>query len=464
MHAWLFLLLLSQAAPAWEELAPGPLPAEDVVVAAWVADAATGEVLLAHDEQRPMNPASVSKLATAWWALERLGPDHRFRTDLHLDREGRLYVRGGADPFLTYRDLLGAAARLKARGVSSLREVVLDLARFGPGTTPPAFEAKGTDQSFRPEVAALAIEFGAVEVRVKPGAAEGAPVQVSLYPPGKGVKLDNRAVTSAEGKPGLRVRARGDQGVTLVEVSGNVRPGGKARTLRRRVWDPAAVAGASLVEALRTQGIAVRGKVRSGHIPPGTPRVVRHRSPSLAALLGEMNRWSNNFMAEALLRDLDPRPEGRTFEGGAEGLARALREATGADPSEVTVRNGSGLYDANRWSARVAGGLLLRALQGPWAPEWLACLALAGHEGTLEKRLSGLSFRGKTGTLDQVIALAGYLEGPPSQGATPRRLALVVFLQGSLKGKEDAARAWIDGLVRRLAERLSPPPVSPPAE
>jgi len=443
------------AAPlAWEAVDPGPPPEGVVQVAVYVGAPGGGDPpLLEQGARTPLNPASVTKLATAWLALEAFGPDHRFVTRLLVAGDD-LVVQGGGDPALLYRDLLELAARLRHRGRVAFRDLVVDVGLFSVGTTPPHFDDKRTDEAFRAEVAALNVDFNRVLVRVRPGATKGAPAEVTLYPPSPDVEVVNQAVTGKGKKASVAVEARPAQGRTVVRVSGRVplsRPRGVV--VAKKIYQPVTFAAGLLRQALASQGVSIAGQVRVGPTPEGARRLLRHDSPRLAEIVGDMLRFSTNPTAELLARHLDPAATGKRFEAGAARLADEVRRVTELPPDEVHLENGSGLYGANRLSARAVGRLLEHATRSARAPEILAALARPDGEGTLGTRLEGLPFRGKTGTLDAAVTLAGVLE-PEGAGRVP----VVVMLEGDLAGKADACRAWIDALVARVARALTRDP------
>jgi|GEM_PF-3241497 len=450
------LCLAAASAPAaplaFEALAPGPLPEGVVDVGVYVGSPdGASEPLLEHGATLALNPASVSKLATAWLALEVLGPDHRFVTRL-LAAGDDLVLQAGGDPALLYRDLLEMAAQLRHRGRTTFRDLVVDGSLFSPGTTPPHFDDKRTDEAFRAEAGPLAVDFNRVLVRVRPGAAKGDPAEVTLYPPSPDVLVQNLGLTSAGKKGSIVVEAKPSQGCTVVRISGRVplsRPRGVV--LAKKIYQPGSFGAGLVRQALASQGITLTGVVRFGPTPAGAKRLLRHTSPRLAEIAGDMLRFSTNLTAELLLRHLDGAAEGKRFEAGAARLQAEVQRVTGLSEPEVRLVNGSGLYDANRLSARAIGRLLGHVLRGPRAPEVLTALARASGEGTLQKRLAGLAFRGKTGTLDASVTLAGVLEL-----AGGGRVPVVVLLQGDLGGKAAACRTWIDGVVAKVAAALEP--------
>jgi D-alanyl-D-alanine carboxypeptidase/D-alanyl-D-alanine-endopeptidase (penicillin-binding protein 4) len=138
-----------------------------------------------------------------------------------------------------------------------------------------------------------------------------------------------------------------------------------------------------------------------------------YQSPSLAELLYGLNRYSNNFMAEMLLRSLGARimgPPGTTTKG-ISVIGRTLQEI-GVPQHEVSLTSGSGLSRRCRASPRAFGLVLLRAYEdASVGPSFLSSLAVNGQEGTLKHRLlkANSTIRGKTGTLNDVVTFSGYV-------------------------------------------------------
>ncbi|MFB3739258.1 MAG: D-alanyl-D-alanine carboxypeptidase/D-alanyl-D-alanine-endopeptidase, partial [Candidatus Velamenicoccus archaeovorus] len=178
------------------------------------------------------------------------------------------------------------------------------------------------------------------------------------------------------------------------------------RTRRGFVRTPERPAAASLTLRLRALGVRVRGEPGAGRPPEGLTELARIRSRSLRTLLVRMNRPSDNFYAEVLGKLLGATVEAPpgTIAKGAE----ALRSWVAAHGETFTLHDGSGLSYADRVTA---GGMerLLEAVEDePWGPVLRGTLATGG-QGTLEDRLHGVRVRAKTGTLDDVSALSGWV-------------------------------------------------------
>jgi D-alanyl-D-alanine carboxypeptidase/D-alanyl-D-alanine-endopeptidase (penicillin-binding protein 4) len=197
--------------------------------------------------------------------------------------------------------------------------------------------------------------------------------------------------------------------------------------------------------------------VRYGLTPAGATVLTEWRSPALPEVLRDMNKHSNNMIAQQVLLALAPDQPAQpaTFEA-ARAEVLALARARGCREGELVIDNGSGLSRQERITPRCLGRLLQWAWRQPWMPELLASLPVAGIE-TTARRLTGTSGRAhlKTGTLEGVAAIAGYVHGDDG-----RRHALVALLNHPNAGSAQA-RAVLDEVVRWAADDLTRP--GPPA-
>ncbi|MGB8281523.1 MAG: D-alanyl-D-alanine carboxypeptidase, partial [Pseudolabrys sp.] len=122
---------------------------------------ADGNELVAQNADKPFVPASVTKIVTAWLALEVLGSDYRFQTSFYLDDKRVLYVRGGGDPFLVSEELALLAPRLVAAvGKQPLTGIVLDASYYPPDIRIPGIE--DSKESYDALSSALAVNFNTI--------------------------------------------------------------------------------------------------------------------------------------------------------------------------------------------------------------------------------------------------------------------------------------------------------------
>ena len=170
--------------------------------------------------------------------------------------------------------------------------------------------------------------------------------------------------------------------------------------------DPAGAAAAIFVNVLRRAGVEVTGHSAWARTPPGARRVARTTSEPLAEILRFMDRWSDNFTAEMVLKTLG---HGTTAHGAAV-VVRTLKNA-GVPLRGVRIADGSGLSSRDRFTARALGGILLASWRdGHVRRSMWRALAIAGVRGTLADRMRGAKglVHAKTGTTDIASALSGY--------------------------------------------------------
>jgi D-alanyl-D-alanine carboxypeptidase/D-alanyl-D-alanine-endopeptidase (penicillin-binding protein 4) len=423
-----------------------------------VVDLQTGDTLAALGEHRAFNPASNAKLMTAAAALRLLGGPHRFLTGLYgaIDKDtvGELVLRGDGDPSLRTADLWAMAMELRAAGVRRVRSIAVDQSIFDDQYVPPAFEQQPNEWApFRAPVAPVSLDENTVLFTVR-ATKDGADAVVEVEPPGF-VEFAGSVVTTRKDDPEKVVVGLEPRGAKLLaRLSGGVPEAGPLVHVARRVDDPRLLAGYALRVILRQVGVEVKGEVRLG----GAGRrdlLVTHRSASVGEMLTALGKESDNFYAEMLFKAIGARAKGRpaTADAAAEAVRRALEELGAFEPG-VVVKNGSGLFDADRMTP-AATTALLRAMQrdGFAGPEYVAQLSVGGVDGTLRKRFRDWApthaVRAKTGTLDAVAALSGYVIGPSGRGS----VAFAIFVN-VIPGKVNAARASMDKVVDAAAHEV----------
>ena len=421
-----------------------------------VANAATGEVVATHQPDLKLNPASCAKIITAATALSALGPDHRFHTrflsESTPDEAGgikTLYVSGDGDPMLVSEDLWRMARQLNDLGLKQVRGgIVIDDSFFDshfypgrPGAQTRAYAAK---------TSAVAVNFNSVTIRIAPGRKAGARAAVAIEPPTDYFNLVNRTVTGGSRK--LTITLKPGQGRETIVVSGRIPTRMKPKLYYKRVHDPVAYAGSLIRLVLLQNGIEVEGRIRRGRVPAGAAAILNARSKPLSVLVRSMNKFSNNFIAEQILKHL-----GAVRYGRPGSTAKGLRavghylESIGIPRGSYELENGSGLSERTKISARQLVRVLVAAF-GDFAlrPEFMASLPIAGIDGTAADfrpapQVRGLA-RAKTGTLGGVSSLAGYI--PTANG---RIVAFAILGNGLKRGANEARRSQMK-IVKAISE------------
>ena len=438
-----------------------------------VTDLTSGEQLFAHLPDEKLNLASNTKLLTSIAALGTLGNGFRWRTAVLADKlpddagviEGDLYLRGRGDPLLSAAQLDELAAELAARGVRTIEgRLVLDATYFDNQVEPPHFDEQPKERSgFRAPVASLGVARSAVTLIVIADPGGGATIKLEPDA-GDYVSIVKREVTSVtQGRTRLRVETKRPAAPNKIEyeVTGQIRTGEGSWDFRRRVDDPARFAGEVFRASLSAHGITIRQRqIAMGTTPLIAKQLAVHDSLPLADVLHFMNKLSDNYVAESVLKTLGTEvraasgtPGPGTWADGTAAVSTYLAKI-GLPAGSYRADNGSGLFASTDVSAKQMVTLLTAAhADYRIGPDLLASLPIGGADGTLARRFHGTPAKGrvraKTGTLDKVITLAGYIAVDSKQP-----LAFAIFLNDVPAGQRSIARAAIDDIVNILAAYL----------
>ncbi len=438
---------------------------QDAQVALQVVSLRTGEEVFGYQADQGMVPASTMKVITAAGALKTLGPSYRFTTRVLTDGElrpdgvldGNLYVQGGGDPTLVLEKLWKLVYDLHLNGLARIEgDVIFDDTFFDrswptAGWDKPRDVARGP--SYFAHVGALALNFDTVAVVVRPGAKAGDPAAVALETEAPGVvQIENRVKTTTSGRRHVKLeRVVTGRSMSLV-LTGTVPLSANAVRYYRTVPDPSAYFTAAFAAQLRAQGVSVAGAYVDGEVPEAADEILSLKSPPLASILMDMNKYSSNFIAEQVLKTLGAEVSGAqgTTAAGLEVLGDYL-VSLGIPREEFKLVNGSGLTRSARLRPTHLTAVLADMAGDPRVGhEFMASLAIGGRDGTLWARFAEDDqvdrVRGKTGTLDGVHCLAGTVE------AADGELYAFAYLVNELPGSIARARQVADRFCGALCE------------
>jgi D-alanyl-D-alanine carboxypeptidase/D-alanyl-D-alanine-endopeptidase (penicillin-binding protein 4) len=323
---------------------------------------AKGNESVAQNTDEPFVPASVTKIVTAWLAMEVLGGDYRFKTRFYLDDKRVLYVRGGGDPFLISEELAPLATKLVAAvGKKPIAGIVLDASYYPSNLRIPGIE--DTDEAYNALNSALAVNFNTVYAVRSGNKVRSAEKQTPITP---------LAIN--------QFRLRGPNGSGRISLS----------------QDPLVslqYAGELIAAFIERAGGSVKGKISTGLVPEGLEPVYVHRqSRTLSEILVELLRVSNNYIANQVFLEI-----GGHRLGGPVSLEKSLQVANEMLAAHglaaaIHLEEGSGISRNNHFTARGLAKVL--ELFAPHAD------LLRGHDGGMNK----------TGTMEGVRTLAGYAD------------------------------------------------------
>jgi D-alanyl-D-alanine carboxypeptidase/D-alanyl-D-alanine-endopeptidase (penicillin-binding protein 4) len=379
--------------------------------------------------------------------------------------DGPLVIKGSGDPKLTVERLWLLLRRVRQAGVREIRgDIVLDRSAFARAESAPADFDGEPLKPYNVAADALLLAQRSLVYTFTPDAARGVAV-VTAEPELAGLQVQAEVALSnaaCDDWRGALAATPADPG--RMRFAGRYPAACGERSWPLAYADPASF-DARLLRALwQGLGGTLRGTVRDGTAPTTAPSF-SISSPPLAEVVRDINKYSNNAMAQQLFLTLGLTQRGAgTPEAARAVLRQWLATSTGtptgtgsdaASASEpLVIDNGSGLSRSTRISAEALGRLLLRGWRGPQMPEWLASLPLAGVDGTA-RRSRGAPGRAhlKTGSLNGVAGIAGIVHG-----GNGRRWAVVAVLQHP---NAEAARPVLDAVLQAVlqADGQSPPPL-----
>ena len=424
---------------------------------------------LNHRANVLMNPASVMKLVTTYAALDLLGPAYTWRTPVYVEGVvqggtlfGNLYIKGQGDPKLAVEQLWLLLRRVLGLGIDKIAgDIVLDQSAFETEVADPASFDGEPLRPYNAAPEALLINFKSVVMTFVPdlGAntahvhfepplrAVQMQTSVPLSTPPGGICGDYRAALKADFSDPMRITFAGTYPDACLE----------------KVWsvayaDPQRFNARAVAGLWHEMGGQLSGSVQEGRIPALEPKF-EMVSPPLAEVIRDINKYSNNLMAKQLFLTLSLPSQNHHSDDNRGSVEIASNEATtasraasreivrrwwrdriGLEPAPL-LDNGAGLSRDERISAQALAELLQSAYHSPWMPELMASLPIVGVDGTLKR--SRAESRGsahlKTGSLRDVAALAGYV-----QGASGKYYVLVAIANHP---NANAARPAFDALL-----------------
>jgi D-alanyl-D-alanine carboxypeptidase/D-alanyl-D-alanine-endopeptidase (penicillin-binding protein 4) len=458
----------------------------------------TGKVIYEQDADKYFMPASNMKNFTIATAMERLGPDFKFVTSVYAaappDANGvirgdlRIYGRGDVsistaffgtsptDPETYYKGIDRLVEKIVAAGVKRIEgNIIGDESYFKGFYIPPTWEWDDLQWYYGAEVSALPINDNAVDITVLPGAAVGSPcvINVSPAPANTLFQINNICTTTSPNfKRSLDVNKTIDRNV--LSIAGRLPVGDKGFSNSITITHPADLFVAILKQRLEKRGITTTGATRtvdSNNVvwdlrmnncgpgmncppPPPPVEIAKLDSPPFSEIAAKTMKPSQNMFTETILRTLGEqlgRKTGDTRDSDAVGLeaVKSFLTSIGIPQDAVDQYDGCGMsrHDQVTPSAVVALYTYM-AKQSKNAQAWRDALSIGGVDGTLASRFKGTAaagnIRGKTGTIDQVSALSGYMTT-----AGGEQVVLSIIVNGVPEGR--MRTSLIDDIVVGVA-------------
>lgn len=444
-----------------------------------VVDAATGETLYEKNADKYFTPASNLKLLTTALALDKLGPDYRFRTTVETHGaiaqgvlSGDLILVGRGDPNLSNRKfpfdvkeefdgppekvLIALADQIVARGVKEISgDIVGDDSYFPRDRYPDGWEIDDMVWEYGAAISAIVLDDNAVTLTLTPGEKAGDRVMGVVEPGTPDFALENEVTTSDKAEKADLTLVR-EPGSTMVVVSGTLPANSAPRKLVLAIQEPAQHAASTLARLLAERGVKFWGTLRANHEPDPAESsrtvLAEHVSLPLGDTLKLVNKISQNLHTEVLLRTA-ARQQGRWAK--SDDLLKFPEEfyaKAGIAQGDVVQEDGSGMSRHDLVTPQALAALLLYAQKQSWFPVYFGSLPVAGIDGTLSDRMNKAGMTGrihaKTGSVAHVQTLSGYADTPGG-----RRL-IFSFMSNNQNVKNHEVHDALDGLCMAMVEEF----------
>jgi len=384
------------------------------------------QVIYARNSDSLFTPASNMKMFTSAMALKKVGPDYRFHTRLYTNGrikgtllKGDLYIKGFGDPSLVTEQMWILVNELKNLSITKVEgNIIADNSYFdGQGRLKTWSSYKGPEAYLAP-MGALSFNFNTVTVHVEPGKKTGDRPRVAVDPDIEYFRVRNKAVTTVNkrSRRKLIVNRLKRKNHDEIVIKGRLPKNVARKKFYLNVTDPQRYTASVFKRFLNQAGVRVTGKVKQGRVPEGATLVLDHESPPLGQILRGLNKFSNNFVAEQILKTLGAQFMGEpgTTENGVLLLQDYMQEL-GFTPDQYRMVDGSGLSKTNLVTPDQVIALLEDAHSDlSIFPEFISALGVMGLDGSVIDRMGhkkeAQKIRVKTGTLNHVSALSGYFQ------------------------------------------------------
>ena len=369
--------------------------------------------------------------------------------------EGSIYLKGGGDPSFVSENMWFLINELTRTGLTTIEgDIVVDDTKFDSIRFGQDRQDERVDRAYDAPVGAMSMNWNSVNVYARPGDKVGDPLKVFVDIESPYLKVVNKSRTTGAGKgKSVAVERGSEKGFNgdVITVSGGLATDQPEAVIYKSISQPDLWAGNNMNEFLKQRGITVKGKVRLGATPSSAKSLAFTEPHTLAQVVVDMAKWSNNYVAEMLVKNIaaDSGEKPATMQTGM-NVVRKYLESSGIKAGDYEFINAAGFTRKNRLSPLQLGGYMEFVRSDfSFFPEYLTALPIAGVDGTLRKRMVGSAAEGwvraKTGLLNGAVGLAGFAGRPNGQIAT-----FVFIYNGS--GREDKARAFFDHMAATIVQ------------
>jgi D-alanyl-D-alanine carboxypeptidase/D-alanyl-D-alanine-endopeptidase (penicillin-binding protein 4) len=393
-----------------------------------------GEVVESVNAGKVIVPASNQKLLTTSAVLDHFGSDFRYQTSIYGAGElndgdstwaGNLIIKGSGDPtisgvlydgdrYYVFREFL---KQLKSKGIQAISgDLIADVSYFDGDVYPAGWGWYDMSFYYSVQISPLSFNNNTVDLEVFADGEIGDAPRINWFPDSTNyVQFVNKQVIT---HPSLEYDEyyRRQMGGNRIVLASSL-PQGYYETEALSVNDPARYFLHSFRHYLAAHGIVVQGKIRVADETisyDSTTVLATHQSKPMAEIVRRINKESDNFYAEMILKTLSADVSGRpgSFDNGVK-LVRTFLAEMGVDTNYVQMNDGSGLADGNFNRTANFTQLLYTMESHPEYQAFRNSFPIAGVDGSLSYRMKDSplknKFLGKTGFVSGVRTISGYL-------------------------------------------------------
>ena len=409
--------------------------------------------LVTLNPDTPRNPASTVKIITTLAALEELGPTYSWPTEVFITApvrdsvlDGDLIIKGYGDPYLMTEEFWKMVQALRRQGLQTINgDLVVDNSYFAVQEGDPGEFDNRPFHAYNVLPDALLVNLKAVYFHFYP-ASDGKSVLIKTEPELPNLNIENRLIPIAGPcggyQHGVAMTVPDPVLADRVIFEGRYAMSCGHYVFARSVLTPEAFAYGAFKALWEQSGGVLTGTVKAGVAGPELRPWLTWNSRPLAEILRYVNKFSNNVMTRQILLTLGAELVGEpgTVDGGIQAVQQYL-EKNGISSAPLVLENGSGLSRNERVTPQLMADALLRGNANPFMPEFIASLSIIGMDGTARNRLKRGEEKGhahvKTGTLDNVSAIAGYVDAKSG-----RRFVVVGLLNHSEAQYRTGEQIW----------------------
>ena len=385
-----------------------------------------GDILYSHFAHRKKIPASNVKILTSIASLFHLRPEYYFVTDVYsvsplLDGvvRGNIFLKGYGDPVFLQENIRELVNKLKLKGVNKITgDIIVDESFFDKKRYGIGWKKNNNLKTYMVPSSALSLNFNSVLISVDPGKRNNlnAP-KIRIDPYSEGIKIKSKIKKDRYTKRSKltfqKVFSKNKKDIFLIK--GKIPRKGSIINKRLPITYPSLYTAGVFLSLLENNSIILTGRIKIGRTPNHANLLVRHSSKSLSSIIKTMNKWSNNFISEQILKTLGAELFG--LPGTSKKGLKAVRNylfSIGISKNSFEIYDGSGLSRMNRITPYAMVKVLAHAFHDHrFSSDFISSLPIYGIDGTLRKRRrltkDEYRVRAKTGYLNGVSSLSGYV-------------------------------------------------------